>query len=78
MFVVGCGFVKFIYYIDMIIIFFVQPISNYAMAYQQQPGMVGLPTAIPGAQSDLTTYAPMQQAAYPFGGQQYQIPYQAR
>lgn len=59
-------------------IFFVQPISNYAMAYQQQPGMVGLPTAIPGAQSDLTTYAPMQQATYPFGGQQYQVPYQGQ
>lgn len=48
------------------------------MAYPQQPGMVGLPTAIPGTQPDLTTYAPMQPPTYAFAGQQYQIPYQGQ
>jgi len=57
-----------------------QPMSNYGgvMAYPQQPGMVGLPTAIPGTQPDLTTYAPMQPPTYAFAGQQYQIPYQGQ
>lgn len=40
--------------------------------------MVGLPTAIPGSQSDLTAYAPMQPATYPFAGQQYPVPYQGQ
>lgn len=56
----------------------VQPMSNYAMAYPQQPGMVGLPTAIPGAQPDLTAYAPMQPSTFAFGGQQYSVPYQGQ
>lgn len=41
------------------------------MAYPSQPGMVGLPAAIPGTQNDLTTYASMQPTSYGFGGQQY-------
>lgn len=56
----------------------VQPMSNYAMAYPQQPGMVGLPTAIPGTQSDMTAYAPMQPTTFPFGAQQYPNPYQGQ
>jgi len=56
----------------------VQPMGNYAMAYPQQPGMVGLPTAIPGTQSDLTAYAPMQPGSYAFGGQQFSVPYQGQ
>jgi CUG-BP- and ETR3-like factor len=56
----------------------VQPMSNYAMTYPQQAGMVGLPAAIPGTQPDLATYAPMQPASYPFGGQQYSVPYQGQ
>ena len=52
--------------------------SNYAMAYSQQPNMVGLPTPIPGTQTDLTAYAPMQPATYAFGGQQYSVPYQGQ
>ena len=48
------------------------------MAYSQQPNMVGLPTPIPGAQTDLTAYSPMQPATYAFGGQQYQVPYQGQ
>ncbi|XP_024404116.1 RNA-binding protein BRN1 isoform X1 [Physcomitrium patens] len=55
-----------------------QPMSNYAMAYPQQPGMVGLPTAIPGTQSDMTAYAPMQPTTFPFGAQQYPNPYQGQ
>ncbi|KAG0600721.1 hypothetical protein M758_11G056200 [Ceratodon purpureus] len=55
-----------------------QPMNNYAMTYPQQSGMVGLPAAIPGAQPDLTTYAPMQPGSYPFGGQQYSVPYQGQ
>ena len=55
-----------------------QPMSNYAMTYPQQPGMVGLLPAIPGTQPDLTAYAPMPPASYSFGGQQYSVPYQGQ
>jgi len=55
-----------------------QPMGNYALPYPPQSGMVGLPSAIPGTQPDLSAYGPMQPAPYGFGAQPYSVPYQGQ